>query len=129
MDAKNIRQRREIYYSGMVHGVGFRFTTSRISRRFLVTGYVQNLSDGRVLLVAEGGQDDLDHFLTAVVPKWLVTLILRRCPRACTLIYASLPGNAVYGAELGYAEVLTARGWKRHPLTPKEHFAVFTRIC
>jgi SAM-dependent methyltransferase len=53
---------------------------------------------------------------------------LRRCPRACTLIYASLPETPLYGAELGYAEVLTARGWKRHPLMPKEHFAVFTRI-
>ncbi|MGO8752362.1 MAG: acylphosphatase [Thermoguttaceae bacterium] len=59
-------QRREVYYSGMVHGVGFRYTTSRVSRRFPVTGYVQNLSDGRVLLVAEGGQNDLDRFLAAV---------------------------------------------------------------
>jgi acylphosphatase len=63
---KNGLQRREVYYSGMVHGVGFRYTTSRVSRHFPVTGYVQNLSDGRVLLVAEGGQDDLDRFLAAV---------------------------------------------------------------
>ena len=66
MDTANHLERREIYYSGMVQGVGFRYTTIRISRRFHVTGYVQNLHDGRVLVVTEGMSDDLGHFLAAV---------------------------------------------------------------
>ena len=58
-------QRRTVYYSGHVQGVGFRFTARRIAGRFHVTGYVQNLDDGRVLLVAEGPADELDQFLAA----------------------------------------------------------------
>jgi acylphosphatase len=59
-------QQREVYYEGMVQGVGFRYTTRRVAARFGVTGYVRNLSDGRVLLVAEGPPEELDRFLAAV---------------------------------------------------------------
>ena len=60
-------QRREVYYRGTVQGVGFRYTTQRIAAGFQVTGYVKNLSDGRVVLVVEGGITELDRFLSAVV--------------------------------------------------------------
>jgi acylphosphatase len=49
-----------------VQGVGFRYTTREIAGGFDVVGYVQNLPDGRVLLVAEGEADELDAFLAAV---------------------------------------------------------------
>ena len=57
---------REVYFEGLVQGVGFRYTTRRIAARFRVTGYVRNLPDGRVLLVAEGPPEELDRFLAAV---------------------------------------------------------------
>jgi len=38
--------------AGHVQGVGFRFATQRIARSFAVTGYVKNLPDGNVLIVA-----------------------------------------------------------------------------
>jgi len=60
------QERREVYYQGMVQGVGFRYTTRRIAARFAVTGYVQNLPDGRVFLLAEGPPQELDGFLKAV---------------------------------------------------------------
>ena len=60
------RQRRIVYYSGRVQGVGFRFTTRRLAANYPVEGYVQNLPDGRVELVAEGAATDLDDFLSAV---------------------------------------------------------------
>jgi acylphosphatase len=41
-------QRREVHYSGHVQGVGFRYTTRSIARGYEVTGFVQNLEDGRV---------------------------------------------------------------------------------
>ncbi len=36
------------------------------ARRWAVTGYVQNLPDGQVHLVAEGDPSELDAFLAAV---------------------------------------------------------------
>jgi acylphosphatase len=46
-----------------VQGVGFRYTAVSVARRHTVTGYVQNLSDGRVVVVAEGVGAELDRFL------------------------------------------------------------------
>ena len=59
-------QRREIYYQGTVQGVGFRYTAQRIAAGFQVAGFVRNLSDGRVELVAEGEEGELDRFLAAI---------------------------------------------------------------
>ncbi len=59
-------QQREVYYQGFVQGVGFRYTARRIAARFGVTGYVRNLPDGRVLLVAEGDAEELDRFFGQV---------------------------------------------------------------
>jgi len=61
-----VGQRREVYYSGMVQGVGFRYTVRGVASRFAVTGYVKNLSDGRVELVVEGPTGQLERFLDAV---------------------------------------------------------------
>jgi acylphosphatase len=57
------RQSRRVLYSGRVQGVGFRFTARQIAQGFDVTGYVRNLPDGRVELVAEGAPAELDRFL------------------------------------------------------------------
>ena len=46
-------------FGGRVQGVGFRYTVLNIAQKFDVTGYVRNLSDGRVELVAEGTRDEL----------------------------------------------------------------------
>jgi acylphosphatase len=59
-------ERRTACYSGRVQGVGFRYTACGIADRYDVTGYVQNLDDGRVCLVAEGQPNELDRFLAAV---------------------------------------------------------------
>ena len=45
--------RREVYFSGQVQGVGFRYTVMRIASTLEVTGHVRNLPDGRVQLIAE----------------------------------------------------------------------------
>lgn len=59
-------QRREIYYSGQVQGVGFRYTTVRIARNYDVVGFVRNLPDGRVHLVVEGASEEIDAFLADI---------------------------------------------------------------
>jgi acylphosphatase len=47
-------ERRTVFYSGLVQGVGFRYTTQRIAQQHAFAGFVRNLPDGRVQLVAEG---------------------------------------------------------------------------
>lgn len=59
-------QRRTVYYTGRVQGVGFRYTTRSIAGRFDVGGFVRNLPDGRVELVAEGEPHELAVFLDEV---------------------------------------------------------------
>jgi acylphosphatase len=65
-DADQPLQRREVYFSGRVQGVGFRYTARGIAERYDVQGFVQNLSDGRVLLVVEGARRSLEAFISAV---------------------------------------------------------------
>jgi acylphosphatase len=60
------RKRMQVFFSGTVQGVGFRFTAERLARRFPVTGYVRNLDDGRVEVTAEGEEPQLVEFLTAI---------------------------------------------------------------
>ena len=52
----------KIVYSGRVQGVGFRFRTRLLAERFAVSGYVKNLPDGRVELVAQGDMEEIDRF-------------------------------------------------------------------
>lgn len=60
------QQRRRVLFEGNVQGVGFRFTTRAVARRFAVVGFVRNLADGRVELVAEGEAKEIDAFVDAV---------------------------------------------------------------
>ncbi len=60
------RQRYTTYFTGNVQGVGFRFTTESIAGGYAVTGFVRNLPDGRVELVAEGHPDELARFLAKI---------------------------------------------------------------
>ena len=55
-----------VYFSGMVQGVGFRYTTQRVASRFAVTGFVRNMPDGRVEVVAEGRADEIRSFIEAI---------------------------------------------------------------
>lgn len=56
----------EVLFSGHVQGVGFRFTAERLARHFEVAGFVRNLPEGGVELVAEGDEAVLKDFLAAV---------------------------------------------------------------
>jgi acylphosphatase len=61
--------RREAHYAGTVQGVGFRYTVRSLAGRFAVAGFVRNLSDGRVQLLAEGEAAELDGFFAAVAAE------------------------------------------------------------
>jgi acylphosphatase len=63
--------RLEVYFSGRVQGVGFRYRVRALAEGFFVTGTVRNLDDGRVELRAEGARDELEDFLKAIVESEL----------------------------------------------------------
>jgi len=56
-------EQRRVHFEGMVQGVGFRYTACRLAGRFGLAGYVRNLPDGGVELVAEGQTDAIDAYL------------------------------------------------------------------
>ena len=56
----------QIFYSGSVQGVGFRYAVKSVAAGFDVAGTVRNLSDGRVELVTEGVKDELSAFRQAI---------------------------------------------------------------
>ena len=60
------QRQREVYYAGNVQGVGFRYTVRCAAAGLDVTGFVRNLPDGRVHLVAEGPPDQIAALLDAV---------------------------------------------------------------
>ena len=45
---------------GRVQGVGFRFTVLRIADHYRLTGWVRNVSDGSVQMMAQGPAGDID---------------------------------------------------------------------
>ena len=53
-------------FSGAVQGVGFRFTAIRIAEQYEVTGFVKNLPNGRVEVVAEGDREVVESFINAI---------------------------------------------------------------
>jgi len=53
---------RKFLISGEVQGVGFRFFAQRSSARHQVRGYVKNLADGRVEVLAEGNAQAVEAF-------------------------------------------------------------------
>ena len=58
--------RRTVLFSGRVQGVGFRHTTYSLAREYEVTGYVKNLPDGRVEVLIEGANDEVDRFVACL---------------------------------------------------------------
>ena len=60
-------QRRTYHFSGRVQGVGFRYSAHHLARGFAsVRGYVRNLPDGRVEMVVEGDDKDMDGLLESL---------------------------------------------------------------
>ena len=52
-----------IKVNGRVQGVGFRYHTRRMANEFVITGFVQNKSDGSVYIEAEGEESGLNEFI------------------------------------------------------------------
>ena len=57
------RARLHVIVHGVVQGVNFRYHTRRQARALLLDGWVRNLPDGAVEVLAEGPRDQLDALL------------------------------------------------------------------
>jgi acylphosphatase len=53
---------RKFFIRGDVQGVGYRFFAQRAAARHQVVGYVKNLDDGRVAVLAEGPAPNVEAF-------------------------------------------------------------------
>ncbi len=51
---------KRIIFIGRVQGVGFRFTARRAASRRQLTGFVRNVPDGTVEMLAQGRPEDVD---------------------------------------------------------------------
>lgn len=61
-----MRKQLHLIYSGRVQGIGFRYTVLDIARQQKVCGWVKNLDDGRVEILAEAQEDALNVFLEQI---------------------------------------------------------------
>ncbi len=57
---------KHLRYSGRVQGVGFRQTVRSLAEGYAVAGYVRNLAQGDVELVAQGEENVVQDFLEEI---------------------------------------------------------------
>ena len=60
MDSQNYRL--QVWYTGRVQGVGFRWKAAEIAKGYDVCGYVENLEDGRVHMSVKGEKKEAQAF-------------------------------------------------------------------
>jgi acylphosphatase len=68
----------QVLYEGNVQGVGFRWSVRHIATGFDVTGWVQNLNDGRVELQVKGDESEVLAFIEAIRTSELASHIRRQ---------------------------------------------------
>ncbi|MBF6596318.1 MAG: acylphosphatase [Thermaceae bacterium] len=56
-------ERISVLVSGLVQGVGYRYFTRARALELGLVGYAENLSDGRVEVIAEGERTNLEHLI------------------------------------------------------------------
>jgi len=66
---RNGLRRVRLLVDGRVQRVGYRYVVANLARERNVKGYVRNLDDGRVEIVAEGEEKELEDFLARIQVK------------------------------------------------------------
>lgn len=59
----SVKKRLQVKIFGQVQGVNFRYYTTLQARKLGLAGFVRNLPDGKVEVMAEGEQEILQRFL------------------------------------------------------------------
>ena len=60
-----------VFFSGLVQGVGFRFTARSSANRYKIKGWVRNTNDGKVEIWAEGEKANIYDFLNELQQEFL----------------------------------------------------------
>lgn len=74
-----VNQQLHAIVEGHVQGVGFRYFVLEVAQQLQLTGWVRNLVNGNVELLAEGNRADLDKLYSAIQsgsPGSMVTNII-----------------------------------------------------
>ena len=61
-----MQKRLHAFFEGRVQGVGFRFTARALAQAAGVVGWAKNLNNGRVEILAEGSEEDLQRFQSLI---------------------------------------------------------------
>ncbi len=77
MGSDGAMKRMQVNFSGRVQRVGFRYSVCRIAEPLKVMGYVRNLFNGDVEIVAEGFEQELIDFLHLIRDSHLGRHIVR----------------------------------------------------
>ena len=56
----------EITVKGLVQGIGYRYFVREKAKQAGINGYVMNLTDGNVLIIAQGDDRDLNDFIEGI---------------------------------------------------------------
>ena len=81
---ESTRERWHILFSGMVQHVGFRYTAYYMAKELGLTGWVDNLPDGRVEMEVQGQPSDLRRLLLRLKGQRHIRITqtqIRRIPR------------------------------------------------
>jgi acylphosphatase len=65
-----MKQQVHVYYSGRVQGIGFRYTAVDFAESMGITGWVKNLRDGRVEILAEAEEENLRNLLNKLKDRF-----------------------------------------------------------
>jgi acylphosphatase len=72
-----------VLFSGRVQGVGFRVSTRRLARDSKVAGYVRNLPDGRVEMIATAEADAISRLIDRLKGLYEEGIVgIERSPRS-----------------------------------------------
>jgi acylphosphatase len=65
---------KHIVFSGRVQGVGFRFTALNVANRYQLKGFVKNLPDGDVEMLAQGTTEMIDDCIRDLQDSFVGTI-------------------------------------------------------
>lgn len=76
--------RKHIYFSGDVQGVGFRFRSYYIAQSLGLTGWVENMWDGRVEMEVQGSESAIQELLARIrQQRWIDVTDIEMCEIPC----------------------------------------------